>query len=252
MNNNVKDINGTIYLIHESHAIFSPTIWQWHKHKHQLCLFTCQAQHMSNYLRHLLTKQLIDIKKSWEAGEKIRSAFFYPILKKEKMRVRGLTSNRITLNVFMGWWCHRCCKAIRLYQKCTYSTWSWFNHNTPAVDSLPRDCLQDLTWLLYFVDNWELDENNFEWNEVFNFPKHDHDHDNYAASHRIKWALIEDAYVKRWQDCVKFGNWVTADKSRLAECMVSFTLYNWTQSKTNPHRCNTPLACCNAWEATIL
>ena len=33
----------------------------------------------------------------------------------------------------------------------------------------------------------------------------------YAATHCIKWALIEDAYVKRWQDCVKFGKWVTAD-----------------------------------------
>ena len=134
-----------------------------------------------------------------------------------------------------------------------YSTQSWFNHNTLAVDSFPRDCLQDLTWLLHFFDNWELDENDFKWNEVFNFPKHDHNYDNYAASHRIKWALIEDVYVKRWQDCVKFGKWVTADKSRLiAKCMVSFTLYNWTRSKTNPHQCNTPFACCNAWEATIL
>ena len=80
-----------------------------------------------------------------------------------------------------------------------YSTWSWFNHNAPAVDSMLRDCLQDLTWLLHFVADWKLDESNFEWNEVFNFPKHDHNHDHYAPSHHIKWALIEDAYVKRWQ-----------------------------------------------------
>ena len=97
-----------------------------------------------------------------------------------------------------------------------YSIRSWFNHNAPAVDSMPRDCLQDLTWLLHFVDDWELDDNNFKWDELFDFPKHDHDHDDYAASHCIKWALIEDAYVKRWQDCVKFGKWVTAGELRLA------------------------------------
>ena len=98
-----------------------------------------------------------------------------------------------------------------------YSTWSWFNHNAPAVDSMLRDCLQDLTWLLHFVADWKLDESNFEWNEVFNFPKHDHNHDHYAPSHHIKWALIEDAYVKRWQQCVKFVKWVTADKFQLAQ-----------------------------------
>ena len=49
------------------------------------------------------------------------------------------------------------------------------------------------------MDDWELDENDFDWDKVFDFPKHDHDHDDSAASHCIKWALIEDAYVmKRW------------------------------------------------------
>ena len=54
-----------------------------------------------------------------------------------------------------------------------YSTRSWFNHNALTVDSMPKDCLQDLTRLLHFVDDWELDDNNFEWDEVFAFPKHD-------------------------------------------------------------------------------
>ena len=53
-----------------------------------------------------------------------------------------------------------------------YSTRSWFNHNAPAVDRMPRNCLQDLTWLLHFVDDWELDENDLEWNEMYvRFPK---------------------------------------------------------------------------------
>ena len=51
-----------------------------------------------------------------------------------------------------------------------YSTRSWFNHNAPAVDSMPRDCLQDLTRLFHFVDDWELDDNDFKWDEVFDFP----------------------------------------------------------------------------------
>ena len=61
-----------------------------------------------------------------------------------------------------------------------------------------------------------MDENNFEWDEVFDYPKDDHDHDDYAASHCIKWALIEDAYVKQWQQCVKFGKWVAANESRFS------------------------------------
>ena len=50
---------------------------------------------------------------------------------------------------------------------------------------------------------------------MFDFPKHDHDHDDYAAVHHVKFGLFEDAYIKRWQECVKFGKWVTADKSHL-------------------------------------
>ena len=89
-----------------------------------------------------------------------------------------------------------------------YSTCCWFNHNTPAVDSMPHNCLQDLTRLLHFVNDWELNENDFEWDEVFVFPKFDQDHDDYAAAHQVKFGLFEDAYVRRWQECVKFGKWV--------------------------------------------
>ena len=53
---------------------------------------------MSNYLRHLLTKQL-DITTNPEKPKKrFVPCFFHPILKKEKMRARKLTSNRTTLN----------------------------------------------------------------------------------------------------------------------------------------------------------
>ena len=39
---------------------------------------------------------------------------------------------------------------------------------------------------------------------------------DYAATHRVKFSLIEDAYVKQWQECIKFGRWITADEPRLA------------------------------------
>ena len=63
-------------------------------------------------------------------------------------------------------------------------------------NSIPCNCLQDLTRLLHFLDDWELDDNHFEWDEVFDFPKHDHDHVDFAATNCVKFDLIEDAYVK--------------------------------------------------------
>ena len=35
-----------------------------------------------------------------------------------------------------------------------------------------------------------------------------------TAEHQTKIALFEDTYVKRWQACVNFGKWITADESR--------------------------------------
>ena len=137
--------------------------------------------------------------------------------------------------------------------KCIYSTWSWFNHNAPAVDSMPRDCLKDLTRLLHFFDDQKLDDNNFEWDKVFDFPKHDHDHDDYAATHRVKFGLIEDAYMKQQQECVKIGKQVTADESCLA---------GWYHSPCTigpdpkPIRTGATLhslaVTCNMWEDTVL
>ena len=94
-----------------------------------------------------------------------------------------------------------------------YDSRSWFNHCAPAVESMPRDCLQDLYRLLHFVDDWELDEDK-EWDDIYDHPKEEVKEG--TASHRTKHGLFEDAYVKRWQQCVKFGKWMTADESRAA------------------------------------
>ena len=132
-----------------------------------------------------------------------------------------------------------------------YNTFSWFNHNAPAVDIMPRDCLQDLTWLLHFVDDWELDDNDFGWDEVFDYPEDDQDHDAYAAAHRVKFGLIEDAFVQRWQQCVLFGRWITADKS----CLVGWYHSPCTigpNPKPIQNRCYAAFTCYNAREATVL
>ena len=52
-----------------------------------------------------------------------------------------------------------------------YSTRSWFKHNAPAVDSMLHNCLQDLIRLLHFVDDWEIEDDN--WNDMFHYSRYD-------------------------------------------------------------------------------
>ena len=84
------------------------------------------------------------------------------------------------------------------------------------MDSMPRNFLQDLTWLLHFVDDdWEIKEDE-NWDDTFDYPRYDNHEDDDTAPHCVKFGIIETEYVKRWQQCVKFGRWITADESRLA------------------------------------
>ena len=94
-----------------------------------------------------------------------------------------------------------------------YDSRSWFNHCAPAVEAMPHNCLQDLHRLLHFVDDWEVDEDE-NWEDVYDHIKHEDTEE--TATHQTKIGLFEDAYVKRWQECIKFGKWLTADESREA------------------------------------
>ena len=60
-------------------------------------------------------------------------------------------------------------------------------------------------------------------------------YDDTVTHHHIKFDLIEDKYVKRWQQDIKFGHWIIADKL-CVYWMVSLISYNWTGSKTNSYR----------------
>ena len=88
--------------------------------------------------------------------------------------------------------------------KDVYSSCSWFKHNAPAVDSMLRSCLRALIWLLHFVGDWEIEEDE-NWDDMFDNPRYDnHDNDD-TAPHCVKFGIIETEYVKQWQQCVKFG-----------------------------------------------
>ena len=212
----MKDSNGTIQFMNVMRRWCLPQFDDNNNNK--LDLFTWQAHRMSNYLRHLLTKQLdITTTNPLKPEKRFVPCFFRPILNEGEAENKKVDIKPHHVEQLYDVMMARMVQGDIMSVPDMYSTRSWFNHNAPAVDNMPRDCLQDLTWLLHFVDDWELDDNDFEWDEVFNFPKHDHDHDDYDAAHHVKFGLFEDAYVKRWQECVKkFGKWVTADKLRLA------------------------------------
>lgn len=52
--------------------------------------------------------------------------------------------------------------------------------------------------------------------DLNDFPRYNNNDDDEAATHHVKFDLIEDKYAKQWQQCVKFGHWITADISCLA------------------------------------
>ena len=83
-----------------------------------------------------------------------------------------------------------------------YNSKIWFNQCAPAVKSMPQDCLQNMYGLLHFVDDWELDEDK-EWDDIYDHLKEEVKEG--TATHQTKHGIIEDVYVKRWQQCVKFG-----------------------------------------------
>ena len=204
---------------------------------------------MSNYSWYLLTKQL-DVSYPEEHEKRFVPRNSHPILNEGEDKNKKIDIQPCHVEQLYGVMIAQMLLADTQVPF-TYNTFSWFNHNAPAVDIMPRDCLQDLTWLLHFVDDWELDDNDFGWDEVFDYPEDDQDHDAYAAAHRVKFGLIEDAFVQRWQQCVLFGRWITADKSCLvglyhSPCMIGPNpkpIQNW---------CYAAFTCYNEREATVL
>ena len=93
-----------------------------------------------------------------------------------------------------------------------WSTRSTFKAEGSIKESMPQDAFKDLCRCLHFADDWE--EEDSQWMDTYPHAKEEPAED--TARHRRKFAVIEDAYNKRWQAIVKFGRWMTADESRVA------------------------------------
>ena len=109
-----------------------------------------------------------------------------------------------------------------------YSTRNSFHHIAMVCDSLPQDLFRDLHRILHFVDDFGdcIDENGVELNKLPPALLDDEDwSDVYSyeqivaadstSHHRRKFSYLEEAYNKRWEECVNPGNWLCMDESRL-------------------------------------
>ena len=124
-------------------------------------LFTWQAQQLSNYLHHLLTKQL-DVTTNPEKPEKrLVPQFFHPILNDWEDESKKINIEPHHVERLYGVMMARMLQGDASI-KDMYSSWSWFKHNAPAVDSILRNCLQALIqfallcWWLGYWRGWKL------------------------------------------------------------------------------------------------
>ena len=134
----------------------------------EMGLFIWQAKRMSNCLRYLLTKEL-DLTDDDQPEKQFKPRFFHPILEegKDKSKRKDIEPHHIALlyGVMMARMLSGDPSIVNMYD-----SRSWFNHCGPAIESMPRDCLQDLYLLLHFVVDWELDEDK-EWDDIYDHPK---------------------------------------------------------------------------------
>ena len=71
---------------------------------------------------------------------------------------------------------------------------------------MSQNCLQYLIRLVHFICD-----------DIFDYSRYNNTSYYYdTASHPVKFGLIENNYMKQWQQCVKFGQLITADESRVA------------------------------------
>jgi hypothetical protein len=88
----------------------------------------------------------------------------------------------------------------------TWSTQEPLDAIGPVNESMPHDAYT-------FLDDWS-DEDDEDWDNIYEDAKFEPLPE--VERHRKKYEHIEDGYNKRWKECVIFGRWITAEKSRLA------------------------------------
>ena len=134
--NSMKDSIGTIQFMNVMRWCLPQNFDDGTNTNTKTDLFTWQAQRMSNYLRHLLTKQL-DITTDPEKPEKrFVPRYFHPILNEGEDENKKIDIEPHHIERLYGVMMARMLKGDAS-MKDMYSTRSWFNHNAPAVESMP-------------------------------------------------------------------------------------------------------------------
>ena len=87
----------------------------------------------------------------WKAGHKTSQDSFTPIFDPVKEK-KDIKEQYIA-------WLYRMMAYMLSWDPSVvnmYDLRCWFNHCALTVKAIPQDCLQDLYWLLHFVEEWNL------------------------------------------------------------------------------------------------
>jgi len=82
-----------------------------------------------------------------------------------------------------------------------FSTRDSFDAVEPIKRAMTLDAMKELTRCLHYGDDW-IDEDWADYEDAQVAP------DEGTAIHRRKFAMVEEAYNKRWQELLKFGKWL--------------------------------------------
>ena len=98
----------------------------------------------------------------------------------------------------------------------TWSTRESLVAISAVKESMPKDAYIDMYRCMHFSDDWDEDKigNIVLWEDVYAAKKYESLPE--VERHRRKYKHIKDGFNRRWKECVKFGRWITADKSRLS------------------------------------
>ncbi len=80
------------------------------------------------------------------------------------------------------------------------------------MESMPKNAFKDIYLCLHFNNDWD---NGEEWEDNMYANRKTCSPDS-LAHHRRKFAMLEDGFNTRWMECVKFGQWLTLNKSCVA------------------------------------
>ena len=178
-----------------------------------ISLYSWQAQRMSNYLHYAIKK--LGFKPKWYDPfnvdpKNVRDVEWYHVQRfYGAMMCRNLKGNPSIDNM--------------------YSTRNSFHHIHAICESMTQDQFRDLHRLIHFVDDFGDDvvdqngkvvstppsplDDGEDWSDLYKYNRVVADEG--TTKHRKKFSLLEQAYCKRWRECINMGKWICMDKSRV-------------------------------------